>query len=89
MPYGPHFTRMRKTLQQPFNRGEVGKYLPVHEQEVNTLLKNLLEEPRDVDRHVHRCVGILISFHGLALRSVTQILDRFHDGNTIWTSRRV
>lgn len=54
MPYGPHFTRMRKTLQQPFNRGEVGKYLPVHEQEVNTLLKNLLEEPRDVDRHVHR-----------------------------------
>lgn len=54
--YGTHWREARKMMQTPFERSQVGRYQAIQEHQTTILLMKVLQNPSELDRHVHRCV---------------------------------
>ncbi|KAI0092994.1 cytochrome P450 [Irpex rosettiformis] len=60
-PYGPFLTRQHKLFSDAFGKGVVHVYRGVQEREANILLKGLLDDPNDFDRHAIRFAGGIVT----------------------------
>lgn len=54
--YGTRWRKARKMMQTPFERIKVGRYKATQEHQTAILLMNVLQNPSELDRHVHRRV---------------------------------
>ncbi|KAI0092996.1 cytochrome P450 [Irpex rosettiformis] len=59
--YGPFHNQQRKMFHDAFGKNVVSEYRAVQEKEANILLKGLLDNPNDFDRHASRFAGGVVS----------------------------
>lgn len=55
MPYGDRFRKHRRWIQTPFSdKAFLAHFVPVHTREIHALLSNLLRDPDNFPKHLHR-----------------------------------
>ena len=54
MPVCNEYIKQRKITQLAFTRKNIEKYKTAQDEEVSILLQSLLDDPDNLDRHLHR-----------------------------------